>query len=684
MIVHTHRVFVPESASLLMHKESPSGYQLHADIVFMTEQFREFQMTVIEEALAQITDMLFADSMLFDDVVQATEEILQNTNEKLVSFADKMTSVQSFDIRWMITLTQHANFVSAVIGDVSMVLVRKWRVSYTMQNDSDIRQKISLFSDIVEWDIHRDDKVYFFGTHIDAILDRDDMDDIVARSQNADNEQLVQAWEEALHARMSLSDIGLILQYSLEMWSVYTAAKWFSLPLPAGLKNFGESVKYTFDTTLLRLWQKVKNKQFILLASLVGVFIIFVLWSIIHGWVRNTTTQTINADGTTTAALSIEDIKKEIAAFQKLDPTSDEKGVKYNTIIKELQRIQQEGKWVNDVQQLKKILDTEYLQWFNIILFDSLQDQLVYTFSSLEQSTLGKPLQVFFQKWLYVAGKQWSLLSAISNDIRGTVVRSVVNDDFATCNMNLLKNGLYCATTKNTLFHMSKAGAESLGGEDILFPWSIVGLATFGSANFYVLTQDASYNKEKTYIVRYTNVLWSQNTFGGAMNLPLWPSANETEFGQWFSSIAIDGSFLLWSKDQKTLYQFYRNPQDKTLTSRAIPMKWWLTLWKGFSDDIKVITTPGTRYVYLYDRVNHTLSAYISAPAKNNDAFANNYWLEYVMRLDFSHLAAAPYDVTVDESDGKQTAFVLTDAGIAKVPMSDLLETLKKTRVTQQ
>lgn len=99
MIVHTHRVFVPESASLLMHKESPSGYQLHADIVFMTEQFREFQMTVIEEALAQITDMLFADSMLFDDVVQATEEILQNTNEKLVSFADKMTSVQSFDIR---------------------------------------------------------------------------------------------------------------------------------------------------------------------------------------------------------------------------------------------------------------------------------------------------------------------------------------------------------------------------------------------------------------------------------------------------------------------------------------------------------------------------------------------------------------------------------------------------------
>lgn len=116
----------------------------------MTEQFREFQMTVIEEALAQISDLMFEDTFLFDDLVQTAEQILQDTNEKLVSFAEKMTSVPVFDIRGMITLTQHNNFVSAVIGDVSLVLVRKGRVSYTMQNDSDIRQKISLFSDIIE------------------------------------------------------------------------------------------------------------------------------------------------------------------------------------------------------------------------------------------------------------------------------------------------------------------------------------------------------------------------------------------------------------------------------------------------------------------------------------------------------------------------------------------------------
>jgi len=98
------------------------------------------------------------------------------------------------------------------------------------------------------------------------------------------------------------------------------------------------------------------------------------------------------------------------------------------------------------------------------------------------------------------------------------------------------------------------------------------------------------------------------------------------------------------------------------------------------SDNVKVITTQGTRYVYLYDRTNYTLSAYISSPAKNSDSYANNYALQYVMRLDLSKLQSMPKDVVVDESDGKQTAYVLTDVGVAKVPMSDLLETLKKTK----
>jgi hypothetical protein len=94
----------------------------------MTEQFREFQITVIEEALAQIQELLENDDVLFDDLVRGFENILQDTNEKLVMFSDKMTSVQHFDIRGMITISQHLNFVSAVIGNTSIVLVRRGHI----------------------------------------------------------------------------------------------------------------------------------------------------------------------------------------------------------------------------------------------------------------------------------------------------------------------------------------------------------------------------------------------------------------------------------------------------------------------------------------------------------------------------------------------------------------------------
>lgn len=684
MIAHTHRLFVDQDSSVLFHKESSSGYTIYADLIFRTEQFRDFQITIIQEALAQIADVLDTDQFLFDDVMQTVEEILQNTNEQLISFAEKMTSVPYFDIRGILTIMHHAAFVSAVIGEVSMILVRKSHISYTMQNDSDTRQKITLFSDIIEGDMQRGDSIYLFGTHIADLMDRDDMNALITQSRG-DHEVLLHLWEDELHKHIQWEDMWLITQYTADATAHSRASRSsflpFSFPTPAWVSSLAHGTSSVLDQTRQRFLQKVHHKQFILLATGIGVFLLFVVRSIVHARIRNTSTEMINPDGTVTAALSIDDVKKEIAAFQKLDPTSEEKTIKYSTILKELQRMQHEGKWVSDVQQLKKIIDTEYLQWFNIVVLDSLQDYMVYDFSSLEKTSLGTPRQVFFHKWLFVAGEKGWLLAAISNDIRGTLVRSLNDDLFQTCSMNLLKNGLYCATSKDILLHVAKSWTEFMGGEWIVFPWSVLGLATFGSANFYVLTNDSVYTQQKTHIIRYTNVLWSQNTFWSTVPLPLGPSADADHADDAFISFAIDGTFLVWEKTQKELLQFFRNPQDKTLTSRVVPLKGWTALGKWFSDTIKVMTTPGTRYVYLYDSENKTLNVYLSAPAKNNDVFATTFELDYVMRLDFSRMAHAPYDVIVDESDGKQTAFALIDEWVAKIPMSDLLDTLKKTKI---
>ena len=150
MLAHTHRLLVPSDAAILLHKDLQTGYSLYADIVFLSDQFREFQITLVEEALGQIQEVLSDDGILFEDAVSQAEQIIQETNNKFLSFADKMTTVDFFEIRGMITISQHNAFVSAVIGDVSIVLERKGRVAYTMENSSDARQKISLFSDVIE------------------------------------------------------------------------------------------------------------------------------------------------------------------------------------------------------------------------------------------------------------------------------------------------------------------------------------------------------------------------------------------------------------------------------------------------------------------------------------------------------------------------------------------------------
>ncbi len=687
MLAHTHRLLTSPDATILLHKELHTGYALYADIAFLTEHFRDFQITLVEECLCQIQELLSDDGLLFEDAISQSEQIIQETNNKLLSFAEKMTTVNFFEIRGMITISQHNAFVSAVIGDISIVLERKGHVAYSMENSSDTRQKICLFSDVIEGDMIRGDVLYFFGAQLASFFDREDIDSLLLRIEWVDYESRLEQREKTLLTRVPAEEIPLLAEYHLDSSKQSTFAskiglrgKTFSIPQPIAnlASNASAKVKTVLHKTTTRFWNKVKNKEFALLSIFVWLFLLFVIWGIISSWITNTTTNVIKSDGTTTAMLSIDDIKKEIAEFQKLDIASEEKGIKYNALLKELERIKQEGKWANDVEQLKKILDTEYLQGFNIILLDSLNDQMVYEISSLEKSVIGTPLQLFYRKGLYIAGSQWAILWGISTEIKWTTVRSIINNDFKTCSLNLLKNGLYCATTKNSIFNITKSWVEALIADTVVFPGSIVGLDIYWSANMYVLTDDQVFTKDKTYLIRYTNSFWSQSSFATSVPLPLGPNASEWLFANGFSSFAVDWSFLMWSKSEKTLYQFYREQQDKTLTSRAVPLKWGTTLGMWYSDDIKVMSNATSRYVYLYDRTNKSLSVYTSNPTKNGDWYSESYSLNYMMRVDLSNLQTSIVDLMVDDSDGKQTAYVLLPNWVAKISLSDFLESLKK------
>lgn len=92
--------------------------------------------------------------------------------------------------------------------------------------------------------------------------------------------------------------------------------------------------------------------------------------------------------------VTIEDIKKSIAYFQNLDPTSNEKSKVYQDITQKLEFLESKNRRPEDVKQLKKIVQNKYYEGFRIAYINQLDDpsggefQASYPFADGEIKTL--------------------------------------------------------------------------------------------------------------------------------------------------------------------------------------------------------------------------------------------------------------------------------------------------------
>lgn len=125
-----------------------------------------------------------------------------------------------------------------------------------------------------------------------------------------------------------------------------------------------------------------------------------------------------------------------------------------------------------------------------------------------------------------------------------------------------------------------------------------------------------------------------------------------------FSSFAIDGSFLTWNDGK--LYQFRRNPPTAfSLNYREITLMGGDKKALNYSDDIKVISSVNSKYVYLFDKVNQTFTVYETRPAKSADAY--NYGLYYVFMFKFDTGAEKIVDIEIpDTSSNRPDMYILT------------------------
>lgn len=674
-------LYISEEHVFNFIEELSNGIKIKMFVGFQSDKFLDFQKDLLQDFVAELKDKITEENYSVDNIKGDFEVALQNLNIKLKAFADKVRDVDFFGIKWYIQLVIDNILMLSMIGDVSVMIFRNEKLYYSLNNSLNDKGKIDLFSDFVEWDVEWHDQILYVGTKISDVFDTNDFKEMESVLRSEDT-HLVNFFQELLNARLDKKMFGFIFHY-LITWAPIKTREDFSVKIDEN-SLFGKLKK-----TLL------KNKYQATVAIL-GVFILFMIINLLSQLLKSNTDTFVTSDGVT-VDLTIEDIKKDLFMFQWMDPTSEEKSIKYNEILSKLDVLQSKGRWLEDVAQFRKLLQAEYYKWFNIVYVSSLtkfddptlgKKTKILAFNTSETEKLGTIQSLYVWRNMIVAGTKAALVWALDDNMRWSLVDYNLPsaDIMKWCGLSLLKDGLYCFTNNATIYSINKEWAQPVTTTDTApFSKNIAGIVTYWKANLYVFENNVSSVGNTTLVTRYRNTLWSQTIYQGGQKYYLGASMSWFSFNSWFSSFAVDWSFLTWNNGK--LYQFRRNPPTAfTLDAREIKLLGWDKKTLQYSNDVKVISSINSKYLYLFDRINQTFTIYDSRPAKNADQYNYNYGLYYVFMFKFDLSATNKVlDIDIPDPTGdRPDMYILTNEWVNKVALYEFIDSIKDNKVLKQ
>ena len=655
---------------LVVDTHLPHGLSIRGQIFFLSSKFVEYQKDLIQDFVAELIDTATTEDFIFAKFKKYFEFSLQELNSKLAIFAEKSKDLHRFDIRWSVELIYEHEYVASLIGSVSMLIFRHNKLYYLLHNESLEKNKIDLFTDFIEWDVHHGDEIIVTGVSTSSLIDDEDLEEVNTIA-HTDGTTPLQSLSELLKNRVSSDQLPFLTATTVHhprtmghaLSSSHTSFSWIL-----------SKIKWSDWTSK---WSEFFFSQKYLIALGVCIVIIFfTLVTLISSYFSNKKWITI-ISGIQQINFSIEDIKKEIDYFKRLDPAAEEKITKYNAIIAKIKLLEDNKKLPNDVAELKKILNEEYAKGFNITtisnLIDSQYIKKIYDLTETDLKTIGKPLSVNFGKNnLNIGGTAGAVIGGVSNDVRWSAVSYGLSTLMKWCNGNLLRNGIYCFDATNTIYNLTKWWLETLTTKSEKFVSGITDVVAYGNSNMYIATNDPNLTKNNTYIVRYSNLPGSQKDFKEATPYSLPGSGSIIYNG--FGDMAIDGTFLMRSQIDNKLYQFRRAGSSMTLNQRVVPLKGGDSIGEKYSNSgMQVFSFPNSIYVYLRDRPHNTLTAYKSTPLKNNDSYTTNYTLGYVFRIKFDLWANPIIDMTITDG-AKPELYILMNKGIYDIKLYEYID----------
>lgn len=643
--------FVPgERIVDLKYEDENWGFYAYLNCVIFSEKFIEYQKDLFSGFFSEILD-LKEKNAVFIDFKKELEKLIKDFNIKLKVFKEKLNVEEKFQINWWLQIVWKENYIAGLIWETSLIIIRNEKLESLIVNEVE-EEDIDIFAEIIEGELENNDKIIHLWCDISLYLSDVEIKELI-------KQQLPDTLFEVLTTRLEPQKIWFIsmLSYNLEQVNVVNK------PADANL--------------IAKLIQKYRYQ----IAISAGILIIFLILVSIFSYISRAPSKVVvtTIDGKKiTLSADLNNLKRQIDAFSKLWNTNTEVAKQqYHAIMKQLDYLEKANIQVLEVRELRKKMQQLYFKGFNINIITDIDWILeeVYSFTEKEYAALSWFKQIIYTNgFINVVWDKGVLLSIISNKTRWLLQELALPTGIRICSKNLAQNGLYCVLENDDISNFSKYWLQSLTNLEKTWPRNILTLGIYWVNRLYLLTQDKELNSKGIYFLRY--VLQWGNNFGKSTKYIL-DEKDENIKGQLFSgsTLAIDGTFLLWTK--KWLVQAYRKDDlDTTIYTRIIPW-WeeWVISDKDFKWKVKVIAFMNDKYVYLYDYNTQSLVVYLTSPYKTNDAYTHTYKLKYLFKLKFD-ISEFVKDVEIvyKPTQNKRIVYVLTDKWVSKLLLDDFFE----------
>lgn len=667
-----------------------NGILLDMYIQIHSQKFLEYQKEILQEFLADFLDASKDNSLSSKDIEQLLESELQKLNTKLQAFADKLRDLPKCDLRGYVQVIVDQSVKTWMIGKTTLMIFRDEKLYSVLENSYQEQTNIDQFSDFIGGELERGDVLMYAGNKLSELLDQQDLEEMQQILSHENAQEMLDMLGETLSSRIEKTQIWFLSAFSITGLDLSTLQPRNKGKISALASKYAAKVMGKVDLGAFK--QKTKkylkgNTQYYIISTILGTMVLFLGYAVLsqlretHQWVPFTT----STWGTIT--LTLENIKSDIYAFKTLDPNADEKSRKYNEILEKLNTLENQGIRPEDVKKLRETLNTDYEKGFNIIAIKALSQfddeptgkrTQILELNATEKQKLGTPVSLNIAGQMHIAGQQGALIWVVNEGTRGTLVEYNIGSDAKDCTLSLSKKGLFCYTAGGELFYVGKTGVETMETTDGERSTSdIWGLGTYNKSSLY-LFQHSPNNFASVFLTRYQNIAGSESKYRNGQNYSILTASGATLPHQ-MEGFTIDGNFM--ARGDNKLYQFWRSSNASTrLDYREIPIIWGDKVSSSYSNNVKVLASDSSPYVYLFDKDNQTFTVYESSPAKTYENYKTWFKLYYMFRFKFDLSANGNRIIDAHiplSSADRPELYLLTNEGLNKINLYEFIDSLK-------